>query len=428
MSYEFLSASISMGGLTPKETYLADFQQILNEEFKNTFDWSTIQEETYSGSGVFQNVDVRINRAIAAATSEKLGDDFKQILFQDITHPAPRGMFYQFDNNYWLAINTEIYKNLAASVIVRRCNNSLRWMDALGALHNVPCIIENYAIRENRNYATASSAIVLPSGFVDVLTQLNPETNSVIPNQRFLIGNPGNWTAYKVLGGGINNYNNLTTYGDSTTGTLKLSLEVSYDNKDSDDLVNGIASAKHYVYTIEFPKSTVTGIVTRSFQQLPIVKLNGEIVERNVTWSSNRPSVASVSSQGVVSFLTEGTCTITATLAGNSLIKGSFDLTVVRETADNYEIMVTPNKNYILEGRTETFNTVLYLNDVAQADYFTFAIENADVPPNNYEFNVIDRNNFSVRNIKMYLNKPLLVTCTSGTNETTVEILLKGSW
>ena len=39
---------------------------------------------------------------------------------------------YFFDENWWVTINSEIIKNLAATATVRRCNNVLRWKAADG--------------------------------------------------------------------------------------------------------------------------------------------------------------------------------------------------------------------------------------------------------------------------------------------------------
>ena len=137
--------------------------------------------------------------------------DFKLLLFSELDHPTDLGRIYKFGDNYWITVNIDKINTLVATVTVRRCNNVLRWQDVSGAIYEVPCII-NYLIKENRDYSTAGSAIVVPSGMIEIIAQFNSDSNRIKANQRFLFGNPNNWTAYRVEGGGISNFNNLSLY------------------------------------------------------------------------------------------------------------------------------------------------------------------------------------------------------------------------
>lgn len=432
MPYKYLNAS-SIIQYDPKTEFINDFQNMLDEEFSVASDVYTIQEEYPFGSGTYRNIQVRVNTAITAPTGDKLGDDFKQILFQDITHPTERGWMYQFDNNYWITISTEKIKNLAASVIVRRCNNLLRWMDSNGINYRVPCIIENTAIRENRNYATAGSAILMLSGFIDVITQLTPTTNTIRPNQRFLIGNPGNWTAYKVLGAGINNFNNVSTADLDSMGTLKLSLEASYVNAQTDDLVNGVADVLQNGYTVTILPNNmggnIAGNVGGTYQLIAQVKMNDEIVSKPVTWSSSDTSIATVNaSTGVVTFVATGDCVLSCALLNNGSITDSIDCNVSLSPLTNYEVKISPEDNFILEGQEVTYTVALWLNGIEQIDGFVFDLDANGVPSASYTFTRADNKHFKVKNNIKYLNAPLKVSCTSGTVSRIFEIYLRGAW
>ena len=96
-TYNFLPASMAIVGKTPKEQYVDAFQETLNQQFYNSSDWWTINEETYLGSGEYQEVDVRINTLINAETGLKLGDDWKSVLFKEIDHAIELGKLYVFD-------------------------------------------------------------------------------------------------------------------------------------------------------------------------------------------------------------------------------------------------------------------------------------------------------------------------------------------
>src|SRR6185436_2585456 len=90
---------------SPKQEYIDLFQETLNDQFYNASDVFTIQEETVLASDIYQNVDARINYVINTNTGERVGDDFKTLLFKDIDHSVDLGRMYQFDSNYWLCVN-----------------------------------------------------------------------------------------------------------------------------------------------------------------------------------------------------------------------------------------------------------------------------------------------------------------------------------
>lgn len=339
-------------------------------------------------------------------------------------------MFY-FDNNYWISIFTDSIKSLTTSCMVRRCNNTLRWQDPdTGALYSVPVIFDTkYLIRMNRNYTTSGSAITLPAGFVDIVAQFNSISNKIRPNQRFLIGNPGNWASFMILGGGINNFSNQKTNDNMSAGIVEFTAEINLTNPDTDDLVNGIADVLKNVYTITLNQSNITGAIGDSLQLSATVKLNGDVVSRNLIWSSSDSLVATVSTNGAVSMLSSGSAVITCTLANNPGVKATTALTVTGVAVDYYEVRIMPDTNYILEGQTQVFTTFLYKNNVQQSNVFTFSFPlNNNAPIGNYIFSEVDGNTFSVKNLAKYLNNPLTITCSTPGHSLNFELWLKGAW
>jgi hypothetical protein len=219
--------------------WVNDFQEILNYQFDNSSDLYTIQEETLLASGSFVNVTVRINRGINGYTGEKLGDDFKTILFKELDHDVSIGKYYYFDNNYWLTYNTEKIKNLACSVTVRRCNNILKWMSDSGEILQDYVSIE-YKTNNPRNDVPNTNP-VMPGGYMRIYTQLNSKTSTIKEGQRFLFGRPDNWICLKVFGGGLKNFLNQQTSDNSSAQPLSMEMETSYVNESTDDIILGIA-------------------------------------------------------------------------------------------------------------------------------------------------------------------------------------------
>ena len=426
MSYKFLNASLPIQ-VDPKTAYIGDFQNALYDGFKNASDWFTIQEEIPFATKTMLDVDVRINTAIDSITGEKLGDDYKLIMFEDLGHATGLGFFYFFDENWWVTINSEIIKNLAATATVRRCNNVLRWRDQDGGTYSVPCAIGDM-IKMNRNLSSSGSAVIMPAGYIKLQTQFNSTTNKIKPNQRFLFGNPDNWVGYKVTGGGLQNFNNLQTEDNTTPGLIEIDLETNYVNPDTDDLTNGIADINEFIYTIELNNVNLSGQVSDTFQLLDTVRMGGEIVSSNVNWISSDITKASVNSSGLVTFVGTGSCVITCSLAVDSTIFTNSNVTVSSSPVTDTYIVISPTNTYVLEKTTQNYSVYLFKNGSQQSDTFTFSIMNSNVPVANYIFTSIDGNNFSVQNLKRYLLATLDINSVTGIYSESISINLKGAW
>ena len=428
MAYPFMTAGSVLNDQNPKETYRNLLSETLRKQFYNATDWYTIEEETALRSGVYQNVDVRVNDVVNPTTGDNVEDDYKKILFQELDHSVDLARMYRFDSNYWITINVDKIKTLFQTVLIKRCNNVLRWIDEeTGALYEVPCSIA-YLIKENRDYSTAGSALVVPSGMIECLFQVNSMSSKIKPNQRFLFGNQLNWTAYRVEGGGINNFNNQQTTDNDSASLGRLSLATDYVNKQTDDIVNGIANAYDNIYSISLSQTSISGQASQTVQLLATVLLNGETVSRNVTWASSNTSIATVSSSGLVTFVATGTATITAKLENNSTVTTTCTATVVGSLVDNYVVIASPDKNYVLESQEQTWLVYLYKNGTQQSDAFTFSLDSNGIPSSNYTYTVLGSNSFKIKNNKRYLGDVLEVSCVSGIYSKNITINLRGAW
>jgi len=412
----------------PKETYKTEVQQSFNDYFYQSVDWYTIQEETSVGSGQYQNVDVRVNNVINPTTSDNIEDDFKKLIFPDLNHSVNLGRLYLFGDNYWITTNVDKIKSLAQTVVVRRCNNVLRWIDEqTGAFYEEPCSI-GYLIKENRDYSTAGSAIVVPSGMVDCFFQINSRTNKIKPNQRFLFGNENIFVAYRVEGGGINNFNNQKTLDNNSASLGRYGLSVDFINEQTDNVTLGIANAYTNVYEITLNQSTGSGSTSQTIQLEATVKLNDETVTRNVTWASSNTTVATVNSTGLVTILATGNSTITCSLENNTTVSDTCLITGTGSPVDNYQVIFSPDSNYVLEGAEKTWTVYLYKNNVQQVDTFTFSLDSNTVPAANYTYTVLGGNSFKIKNITRFLTDSLEITATSGSYNNTITVSLRGAW
>jgi len=426
--YKFTKASlaaVARKGNNPKNQYVELFQKTLDEQFYNSSDWWTVKEEVSIGSRTYRDIDVRVTHLINAETGLKLGDDWKTLLFKEINHAIELGKLYVFDDNTWLTTNTEFYKNLAGTCTVRRCNNTLRWIDeASGAYYEEPCAIE-YLVKEPRNYATQGSPFITPGGFLHIEAQFNERTNLIKQNQRFLLGNPGHWSCYMVVGTGLNDFRNQTTYDNDSAKVLSLDLVANFVNDELDDIINGVADVNTNVYTVTLDKSHAEGYSGSTIQLFASVTYNGDSVTRDMTWATSNAKVATVSGSGLVTLKSIGNCTITANVENNTA-SDTCSIAVTNTPIVNTDVRITPDINYILEGSQKTYTVYLYKDDVQQADGFTITCNGNSVPASSYIFAQTDANHFTISNILRSVTSYLTIQCVSGTNTKSINIFLKG--
>jgi hypothetical protein len=427
--YKYIPASraaVPRGASAPKNQYVELMQATIKDQFYNSSDWWTIQEETSLGSQTYANIDARVESLINAETGLKLGDDWKTLLFKELNHEIELGKYYIFDNNTWLTINTELIKNLVGTCTIRRCNNTLRWIDEpTGAYYEEPCAIE-YMVKEPRDYATAGSPFMTPGGFLKIYTQFNSRTNNINENQRFLFGNVGHWTCYKVVGTGINDYKNAETYDNTSANILSLDLVANFVNDDLDDIANGIADVNTNLYTLTLNRTSAEGVPTDTIQLLTEITYNRDTVTRPVTWATSNAAIATVSANGTVTFNAIGVCIITASITDNPA-SDTCSITVTNSPTVNTNIVIAPAVNYILEGMSRTYTVYLYEDDVPQADTFTITCNAHSVPSTSYSFSA-GNNGFTITNNLRELVSYLSISCVSGTNTRIFDVYLRGAW
>ena len=413
---------------TCKDSYINDFAAVMEQTFENSSNvfYDEIEMETFYGSGVFNRIPVvRVDSIISYNTGTAIGDDFKNFLFTpDFTKPS-YGTKFRWGNNYWLVINTNNAESMNISAEVRRCNNQLRFFDESGNKVYEPCILDYNLVSTNNDDSTS---IVLNDGSFKMWCQRNDKTSLIRHNDVFLFGTPSQRVAFRISAGGIRNMLNTITADDSSATLNEFYVETYQINKDTDDLIEGFANAykENFYITLDnistnYPFSTTQSLTATVYK-------NDNVVTPNLTWESSDEDIATITTGGVLTTgTTVGTVGITVYMTDNKNVSTNINLDISNTpTTDVYEVVVTPNVNYILQNEKETFDCWLYKNGIKQTDDFLFYNVSVDVPFDKYEVLVIDDNHFSVENKGLYMDNPVLINCVSGTNEKTIEITLRG--
>lgn len=335
---------------------------------------------------------------------------------------------YHDDNlrNIWLCIALDSSTLYQQKGKIRRCTNEIRFYNAHGQLIKIPCVFDD---KINSEKDVALTGLKYINGITTLYMQDNVESEQLRPNQRLLFGRPGMWTAFKVVSVGVNNFMNEIYWDNTTAGLLEVTMEASYVNEDTDDLVNGIADANRY--SIKIDVGDISASVGDSIVLTATVLKNGKtIVDRPVVWYSSDENVATVDG-GIVTILNNGFVTVTACLDDNREIRDSIAINIPAISDDVYTVVVSPyaeNSYGILQGNTATFDCYLYKNGFVEPDVFTFAVsDDTTVPDACYKFNVVDGNSFSVKNVRR-ADGTVFVVCRSGEHEFVANIKLKGAW
>ncbi len=231
MAYKFYPASSPIID-TPHDTFVGDLQAKINADWECASDIFTIQEELTVGQMDWQDVQVRIGHIIQPNTNEKLGDDWRNIIFKDMDHSYGLGKRYKFDNNVWLTVNSDFHRYPTASTIIRRCNNTLNFYYQ-GKLITEPCIIDYKPYRQTLDY---NKVVTIQEGRIYVIAQANDYINTISENQRFLF----NQRAYKIVF--VQNYLQNNTFDQSSVPIISFYMDINQVNPMIDDVANNIAN------------------------------------------------------------------------------------------------------------------------------------------------------------------------------------------
>ena len=133
----YYTAKREMLPTSPNDYYREHMQQLINSQWDNTTRLQTIEEEYPFASFKFREVEVHMLHALDKSTRAKQGDDFRELVFRDIDYLVNLGNYYKFSNAYWLTINLDELNRTTKNIIVRRCNNFLKWKNSSGIFANI---------------------------------------------------------------------------------------------------------------------------------------------------------------------------------------------------------------------------------------------------------------------------------------------------
>ncbi|APM41180.1 Ig-like domain-containing protein [Clostridium kluyveri] len=329
-----------------------------------------------------------------------------------------QGDIIEYNNMKYLIINKNENINDVYNVyVIRKCPYNINF-NIGGSINVVTGYIETKMF--DVNY---SKTIILPGGTIIVTVPLNGITSRIKINHTFIkMG-----AVWRIVGCDL-----------SVEGLIKFTAEQDQISP-SDDMENEITGGgKFYNYVmVSIPKNININVAITQ-QITTTITRDGNILSNPIiTYSSDNTSVAIVNSNGIVSGISQGICNIKVTFEGDSqictkVIPVTINAVVaktVKSSTDYDDIGEVTKQIKLLQGDTTNISVYAYENNLKQSDTFTFSFSGCD--STYYINNIIDGNNFSIKNVKGSGNQYLTVTAISDVDSSIVgniQIRLAGEW
>ena len=394
---------------SPKKHFKDNLQAVVNETFKSSTTYQTdVEEEIHFGSLEFIPVEVRVTTLIDPRTGDRVSDDFRQLIFRDLSHAPSIGTRYRFEDNIWIIYATDNIKTDVSSAYVRRCNNTLGIQDKYGNIYKEPCYID---YKPTKTSVLENYTMTVPYTKQVVYCQLNSHTANIEINHRFIFGRD----AYKVSD--RIKFNKVNTFDPN--GAKMLRMYVDYDNlNEYDNIELEVADYKIPEYSIQIQDELI-GVQNASGILSYKVLLKGSEVDEGVYWYTDNESVVSINKQtGEYILLNEGEANITCKMINNEQVfYKNVAVKVINTEVEIVENKILPDVSRIALNRTQNFSVKEYIN--GNETNSKFDIKFYDMPSKNYIAEVTD-NGFSIKNLKTNSDVLLKVVCIN--KESSVQI------
>lgn len=404
----------------PKQYWQEQLQEMVNQEFDNA---STVQydieEEIAFGTLEFKTLsECRITTLVDAKTGQRVNDDYKRIIFKDLTKIPELGTRYRFDNNIWMVFSTDNIKTDTSSAYLRRCNNVLTMEDKYGNIHQEPCYID-YKITESQLFKEWT--LDVPQGRIYVTCQLNQHTQDVDINKRYIF----NDNVYKIRE--CSKFDRQQTFSKNSVPVISFYADV--DERNSADRFDiEVADYFEPAYKVHTPEEITCEIGTQGKMIKSVTFVDDEIFDEPVLYESSNIDVCKINQyNGKYQCVGIGECMITCTLYHNPAILSKTKIKVVDKKEDVITDTVLPDIHYIKLNQTLTYSIYHYIN--GEKTNTKFNIKAYNVPESCFTINSTD-NEFTIKYNRLCTDGLLKIVCENLDNgeKTDFYIELGGVW
>lgn len=363
MPFNQFALSVATGMTQQPNDHYRELQQAVqdaqwdNTSTKTPENEGIVLEQDGIGLPTYHEVEAWVYPATeASVTAQRNSGDFLHFVFRDINHKIVRGMYYQYNGDYWLVNDDNPYDGIPRNLGVRRCDNELRIIDPLnGALVIIPCCVD---------YDMGSPAVQIsryintPNNHATVILQGNEETLRLCAlNTRYMLdGRPFKlWSFQKSV--------HTAQYDIATLIYLDMYLDEIHDG---DDKINQIADNGTFDYKVKLNMKTFAGIQGAKVQLDPVVLLNGAEVSRDIEWVYD-PSMVTIDENYSMTLISAtGETEVRCVLKGNSDVYATCKVTI-GEAQEKWTVAMNPEFTVIRQYESIDVTLTPYMNGIEQS-------------------------------------------------------------
>lgn len=396
--------------IEPSQEFHSFEQALVNEDFEYSPTWhEDIEQEISFGSLSFRKIDARVNQIMDSKVGNRINDDYRKIIFRDLSFKPELGSRYKFDNNIWIVYSTDNIKSVHASCYVRRCNNTINVQDKYGNIHQEPCIID---IKPTKSGITEQEYMSTPIARQVLMYQLNQWTQPLFINSRIMF----NRQVYKI--GAIMELDRTETFNPESVKLVKCYVDDDLLNEyDNEELQ--VADYKHYNYTIDTTNELI-GLKGESGTIEAKVTFNDKEVAENIVWYSSDDNIITIDKNtGKYHLLNSGTAIVYAKMANNENFYTIINIEVTETQLNKYANIINPYVIYIPLNNTQEYQVYETLNGKKTNTKFEITV--SGMKDKYYTFTQSD-NSFSITNNLQNENNLLQVECKNLRNGSIAKI------
>lgn len=263
-----------------------------------------------------------------SAAMQRQFDDYKMVLLDKMKYAyIPRGAKFVTMGSTWLCTNPENISGSDGMGVIQRCKAVWNHLDWYGNVVSEPMAVEGTEIlRANAPDPQYNMPVV--KGYYNVKCQYNEDTAQIDDNTRMILGS----SCYIVTG--FSDFNQEFTGDYTSVRMLEFTIRKDEINDATDDRENHVAGGKTFSWDIIIagkPAISVGNTTPLSVSSMRCGSSADGDADHPVSyiWESSDESVATVDENGIVTGVSEGNCTISATLTQNPSYSENFAFSVL---------------------------------------------------------------------------------------------------
>lgn len=308
-----------------------------------------------------------------------------------------------WNNENWMVTELDPSNLFYNNGQITKCNFNLEYTNDVGKKISMPCVLRlnkrvALGIQEDKYMIVGDNQRV-----IDI--QNNEETIKFKRDDKFVIDG----LTYKI---------------SSLDRAIQPNLCVITLIEYQDNIV------QNNVYTLNIQESNLSFTIGETKQLTVTVKENDTIIDKPIVYTSSDTNIATVGSNGLITGVSNGNCTITASLRDNNTITDSVSVEITDIITPNIEYRFgSNNKSELTVYDKNNYSFYKYINNIADNTVFTFEIDYNSNSISIATLQVVDGNHCTViANSSNIYGTIYLVAKENGIEQGRLGIKVKSAW